>query len=639
MSTVDFQAIRHQIEAENVGVLSSMFLGTGDPGRQPPTQLSEHGYLEVLKNTDLVQFLHEASEAADDLIRRYGSVEVAKHQDPEAHGRWRKLSKRHSTKLGYLQEVQFRIECKRFFEDQLPQVPSPATVCDISGQATKQSTVSLSGDEPVDSALLEEVANASLLEDDLDDTERLPDALIDPRLLEEVANASLSEDGLDDTERLLEPQELSGARLLDLEVTEEIAEAEEGMSELISEVNQAEAESDEPEQSTNESSFDFRTRPLGIPEVGRHSLVENFSAHLHQNPQNKLSILSAYFVDFFNHLHAADQFSPGQEPLPGTWNCSFCGAHFCDIEHDLKTLGTGKIPGKFSPQYHALHCEWDGIASHVQSIFRARQPQAVANCPLLRRKNGILRPCGVGNMKVDRYTQHLRQCHRTDTQDFFCIHAGVPDRLTFGSLLDFQVHIIMEHNVGLNMFRVNWPFAYAYFCYFCRACIPRTEENEEAHLTAHIQNGDLHHTISTIGIPGIWNRRTWTHPGFCPFCLYNPHLKLLQRCKVLGNHEHVQTHIEAHLASEEGTGPCPVTAITPEGLPQCSATATFDSDNLRKHLNQVHGYQLLIPQEEQSANGSSVYAPKRPRLSRVARPVLQDRDANQQLPNENDERV
>lgn len=152
------------------------------------------------------------------------------------------------------------------------------------------------------------------------------------------------------------------------------------------------------------------------------------------------------------------------------------------------------------------------------------------------------------------------------------------------------------------------------------------------HLASHVQ--DLVHSVTTVGLNGCWHSQQWLHPAFCPFCLYDVETNRVDRYKTLNKLSYTR-HLATHL-QEEGLRPCPITAATPEGLPQCLDTRTFDSVQLAKHLIEAHDMSdVCVPQEKQNGPPPK----KQKRSTTTDRAPLADRDANQQPPHNDGKRI
>lgn len=97
-------------------------------------------------------------------------------------------------------------------------------------------------------------------------------------------------------------------------------------------------------------------RPSVTQGVTTPSLVDDVPTHLYDQPPGGATRgeLSTIFVDTFNHMHPGDRFYPNQEPLPGTYQCRFCGLDFITA-----------IPDGIKAAAHSQLCEAERWAQAV----------------------------------------------------------------------------------------------------------------------------------------------------------------------------------------------------------------------------------------------------------------------------------
>lgn len=78
VSTVDFQAIAHKTNLEDVSMLSSISL---DRRRDAPETPSAEGFHQVGKATEVIELQNRRSELLDTILTRYGSLKNAQQVD------------------------------------------------------------------------------------------------------------------------------------------------------------------------------------------------------------------------------------------------------------------------------------------------------------------------------------------------------------------------------------------------------------------------------------------------------------------------------------------------------------------------------------------------------------------------------
>lgn len=130
----------------------------------------------------------------------------------------------------------------------------------------------------------------------------------------------------------------------------------------------------------------------------------------------------------------------------------------------------------------------------------------------------------------------------------------------------------------------------------------------------------------------------WTHPGFCPFCVYDTSLNVIDRFDSYASPTARQRHIvRAHLKGFTGRSLCPATAATPESLPQCTNSSTLNVKEMQAHLTEAHGYEFTSVAETE-LDLDSVQPKKKAKKSgrKSGRKPLQELDANQQLNQDDD---
>lgn len=597
-STVDFQGLRHGVEQQNVALMSSTFLdmGNGGPQDRPPNRVSAEGMANVRKDARLLELLVEQSAVADELLLQYGSLENARVLDPDRHADYKLLRKKYSTRESNLVEREYKIEYRAFWEARKHSGP----------------------DEP-------------------QQQQDPPPTTPAPALTDEI-------------ERLLDELDQEPTDSIDPVDSQAEAESAEALSALVSSLDEGEAAGDfldgvqgddedcggqqEPDASSSPSSRSFSPR-----QTARHSVVDELAVHLYGPPSETTTwnSLSAYFVTAFNHLHESDRFYPSQEPFPGTWSCRFCGYHLAEIKEEK--IG-GEFPSK-RPHIHTDRCEGERLAQDVLEKLEKRDTGALSTaCPLpkLDKTGGTaLTTCSSQLEDCSDFWKHVNRQHHGHAR-LHCLAHGAP--LFFSNWPDFRMHVVVAHSMPASILkykRLNGNFdvkELIFFCPFCQVWIPRSSELEEDHLATHFD--DAVDTITTLGLTGTWRLARWAHPAFCPFCLYDATLSATVRFHQFPEPRFLLSHMSTHLKKQEDPVRmlCPATALTPEGLPQCSNLAFFNSPSeMADHLREAHDLHVEAPttsgesDDVQPQKGSR----KRKKTATTSRNPLQETDANQQV--------
>lgn len=418
-STVDFQALRHNIPQQNVSVMSSLFLGTDTSG-PPPDRVSEEGMAEVYQDPELLVLLDELSNISDELIRKYGSLRNAEAHDPHGHQVYKEMSKNHSVKLDRLTAKKYAEEYRAHFN--------------LGSNGAHNIAIPVPGPSQVD-VLLDERAEDPGFGDGSD----LP---TDPELLEEEAEA-------------LEALEELAAGLEDGD------ESAEKMSDAVQE-HDPDNDDDDKTRTAKKPTYRF----YGRREIARHTLIDEVPAILYNRSREEAPTwksLSAHFTTAFNHLHPADKFYPSQEPLPGTYDCRFCDVNF-------HTMHSEQI------HVHADLCEAERLFQNVLAGLQANDTTAVTICPLTHIMGGdgtTIVDCKAKPQQWVMYRAHLMKRHRESTsRAYSCLLHETP--FLASTLQDFRAHIVTAHNVPTCIINYERPgggsnlLELIYFCPFCQ---------------------------------------------------------------------------------------------------------------------------------------------------------------------------
>ncbi|KAK7712267.1 hypothetical protein SLS63_012445 [Diaporthe eres] len=414
-STVDFQALRHDVDKTNVATMSSVFLNTDDP---PPSCVSDEGMTDILNDPDLVAISVEQSDLLDELLTQHGSMESAQTQSPARHGRYQTLRKKHAEKLRNLEAQRYKSEYKAWW-------------------AAKEGRSEHSEPEtPVSGTRVDQLLVESQDQDDQVSKSAVP---IDPRLLEEAeaeasaAAASLAK-GLDDVD----------------ENGNDPADSMETVRKAVGSHEKLSISSKKPRKFVKSDE-----------DVPRYTLIDSLPVLLYERAGHfSWAEISAVCTTVFNHLHSPGRFYPNQEPLPGTWACRFCGLSFLGDE----------LPKGNPPEYHSYVCEGerrkDAEYARINSPIVADQICPLGNCSYKLR-----------NMTDVKFISHVRSEKKHYSNDpepeFLCSNHDAPLVLDMLEEVHVQAHVnagdaaatITQH--GLCGSTRSMILVHPGFCIFC----------------------------------------------------------------------------------------------------------------------------------------------------------------------------
>lgn len=531
-STVDFQALRLKIEPANVAKLSSVFLNTS-PENPPPKTISDAGMTEILNKPDLIAMSTEQSELLDQLKLQHGSLDAAKTQDPARYFRYDTLQKKHCQKFQYLKTKKFDSEYKAW--------------CNIRDEGPPEQTAPQSSTSA--SSEIDQLLEKSQYQDD-----NVP---IDPQILEEA-----------------EAEETAAANSLTKACNAVVTDDQSDSMEIVQNAGHTKDNSFASSHKPRKFIKDDKDLPL-------YTLVDHLPTFLFNNTEQDMTWaeISGVCTTALNHLHSPGRFYPNQEPLPGTWDCRFCGMSFLG---DELSKGT-------PPENHSYHCEAERLAKDVREALPSYESDADQACPLGN--------CSSKQWNTSvKFTAHVRTSNKHfwhgDEARYFCNNHEDP--LLFQALEDLRIHAIIEHSAPKQILPKDASQALVYFCPFCQVLISRLHEYEEAHLQAHIDTGDALSIISEHGIAGYEKQGMLARPGFCIFCLYDTRECNLRRFKVFSHLQGLMVHLTTHVQGMTDAIPCPAAGVPSfDRLPRCAQTGNLDVAGMKKHLEEVHGYRNL----------------------------------------------
>jgi hypothetical protein len=278
-STVDFQALRHNLDAVDVSQMSSIFLAKSESA---PTRVSEQGIIEISRDAQLIKLLERECEVIDQGVREFGSLAEARAQRSSTASEHPAIRRQYQERERALLSKKFVEEYRRHFDN-----PKDATQITTLVEPKDQSTHF----------------------DNMLDAEEAEFALIDPALLQDID--AVAED--------------LGNMLVDIDIQSDDTQMGGANSDLGTETD----------ATSLHSAGSISRNNFGLRVVAKNSVFEGLSDLIYNQPEG---LSAAQFADVcvekFNHLHSADKYYPDQEPTPGTLSCRFCGVCLVGIDHN-----------------------------------------------------------------------------------------------------------------------------------------------------------------------------------------------------------------------------------------------------------------------------------------------------------------
>ncbi|KAI9796550.1 MAG: hypothetical protein M1833_006114 [Piccolia ochrophora] len=293
-STFDYQAHAHGAQEEDLSVMSSIML---DSRADAPASISLAGLKEVYADPTVLDLSEAYTTLANKLIEAHGSLKQASSTDPLAFTRYAEARKQWRAAEERLKIHIFRREYAAFFDRDCP--------VEVETTSTKHSAVRAFYSTSVDHLIAPEMIDSRdefRIEEERSD--RIDDSLPDLQL----ATASQTR----------ELQTYLGG--CDLEDNKSPAGT-------LNIATPSETEIDVVDKGST-GSITHRKPQRGCSKrvVAPWTVLDRVPDTLfNQELALSESRLADVLVDCFNHLHIADLYFPGQEPLPGEYTCRFCG--------------------------------------------------------------------------------------------------------------------------------------------------------------------------------------------------------------------------------------------------------------------------------------------------------------------------
>lgn len=300
---------------------------------------------------------------------------------------------------------------------------------------------------------------------------------------------------------------------------------------------------------------------------------------------------------WYSVIHPLDEFPPGQEPLPGTYSCRFCG----------ENLNSGDFASRRRNRTrHCQNCSQIDATARAQQLHDQLSPFDTPCSFQKRVRGGGRSPCGKVSSSVAEAGAHnkshiagmvckedgekVRTCHFGS-----CGSSSEIDPPIFTSWAEQLAHVWREHRI--------WEpkSVAAVFCPFCHSWLIEPHE-WKWHANDHLD--DAQKIVLTIGYSGEFSHCRLIYPRICPFCYHDEARPVYER--LYQTNFDFRHHLETHfIALKEGSERvlCPCYPFT------CTKVEDMDVVELKEHLVNVHGIELVKPpkrlREEQSVMGAT----------------------------------
>ena len=556
ISAIDFQAIRANVDAEDVSILSSIALASR-PGA--PTSLSPEGFRTVYENPELKTLLLRESDLLDSLLSKHLTLDIARTEAPWEMQRLEELQQQ-------ILRVKFRLRTQTYREEYQAFVEAP---CEITRPPEKGPD-----DAGLGTTVVDDCASAKLREHDHEmiclplrrspsDTTSLPledggsvddydgkFTNIDPTLLEEDAQQHVED-------YLAEGQ----ADIGDDHANDDFCDDE---------------HSDEDHVILTQKRVSQTGKAKTL--ISPWHLGGDISAAMFSEDSEMEIPLGNKMVDFFNHLHPIDSFFPGQEPLPGTLACRFCNETMI-LQHAVgharacaKKLALRQCISVLETHFTVLEqCSWvnrlgkrcgkTGFKSHVDV---ANHIGSHYNC--YKDANGL----------------KANICQLSP-----CNEATTP--VIYGAPAAWVQHLITVHRIPGAQSKTG--DAYIHWCGLCGRWLCQLVEDLDDHVSNHEEMiGDL---IRTEGFTGARVGRTTIRPPLNPFQLFDISLRPSARFHLgYNNTNDVNVHIADYVENldDDVRLACPASADAGEHIRAvCYETAPMRKEELCLHMEKAHG--------------------------------------------------
>ncbi|KAK0119748.1 hypothetical protein ONS95_011183 [Cadophora gregata] len=527
-STVDFQALRHNLDAVDVSRMSSIFRGRSESA---PTCVSEQGMIEISRDQELIRLLERECEVIDRAVQAFGSLAEARAQGSPTASEHAAIRRQYQERERTLMTKKFEEEYRQHFEN-----PNDAPEMTTHVEPRDQGAY-------YDNML------------DVDDAEN---ALIDPALLQDVDSMAAD----------------LGNMLVDDDSQPDDTEMEDMGSNLGTETD---ASSLHTSGTTGRSKFSLRV-------VAKNSVFEGLFDIIFNQPED---LSAAQFADVcvekFNHLHAADKYYPDQEPTPGTLSCRFCGICLIGIDHN----GHIRTCGLTSMAKHIL----EDLDRHQETHPPAQKCGMVIGSDSVRLCAAKYKQKRNANSGA-HFTEHCYKRHRdASTGQYICNDDATTFSSWEDFRIHRVVHHAASTTVIPVDEKSGNPRAeiLLFWCKICQYAYSRTEVDEDSHFVQHLDDVQL--ALDRHGFSGYFFTFRWFHPSFCIFCLYDGNAGFSTQFADFYTEIAFTQHVEKHFRdlNDDVSISCPASASTANGIKAvCHRSELMSKDALVTHLIEDH---------------------------------------------------
>lgn len=593
MRTVDFQAIVHQVEAVDLRSLSNITINQRSDAPQKPSQAAyremwQLPHIADLRDTQLLLF--------DQIMTTYGSMKQARAALANEIAKYDGVASKYKKSCEVAIFAIFTRELAEFFASDCAMVAvDPLQVIPPSTMDEESLFVAAREEyeEGEDDEMTRAVSAGSIT------TRGISDALIDPVLLSGTSRNFLDAFGGSD---------------LDLQIGDtDSLDSPECSPENLARISQ------------------YRTGKTILRPV---TLVDSvFDELLRGDAVLNDSELAGLMIKSFNHMYPSDHFHPGQEPIPGTRNCRFCGK-------DHLTLGERHTA------LHAHLCHKRALATTIVNELDANYAPA-KECSWVRRKTKAgqtAKECGKTENdfpSLINWVRHLNshtevRGKNTTIECRFGNCTSAEERMQFKSYDALVRHTTVEHRLRLTRAESVQGAAerLIWWCPICFQYINQLEEDIDEHARSHIQI--VNDIIHSDGYTGLLISHLAVIPVLCIFCVHDtdkPESIRFSNWQSQTNFaEHIYQHVHSH--DTDTLVHCPASIYTEDGIASNCSSLLMKPADLTGHLLFFHGI-LSQPRKRRKKSDDTDEESVQPKLPKGtthgSHRILQARHTNSTL--------
>lgn len=576
-STIDFPALFRTIDQRSVIPQAGVSLNMSPDA---PLVLSEAGKQELLEDNE-IQTLKEETEALRTIIiAKHGSLTAAsrcsepKWEDyKQVFGAYRSAVNSATKRIlarerkQYFQQIAIK-PAKKAVENSPENVPGtsdytpPLDTAQASGYLRGTSPLFVAEDEDLETENMSMAFGEEASPTGGDDAVELALDLIDPRLLDaDIDNTTQNRDAL--------VEELFGAAE-DNNRSEEDTSTSTPIDTVLASASSQIALHSRP--------VDVRGSLKNRTLIQRgNSAYDDFLADIEAKETE--SEISQCMIRWYSVCHRPDEFPVGEEPLPGTYNCRFCGEDLSQFHHAHE---------------HTRACAREDASVKAQVLLDTlaplHQPCQYQTCGS-KGTFGQFVVCGETFTTEKDRGEHMRGHVRTMTKKnaanekvptcFFGACAANPqggrlrrDGPDFANEHERLAHVWSAHHVStLKTTGIK-------YCEYCSTWLIEPHI-WITHAIGHFDEAQA--LIKSIGYCGVQAGRSIL-PRLCPFCFHNDSLPIHERVETYTREGHL-THFRDHLRAF-------TTASCPCYPSMCTQSGSMNAVQMQQHMANVHGLEL-----------------------------------------------